>query len=275
MKKWGCLCLVVFIVFSLYHTHRTREALRAKLAQRISIPSLVLPQKLPSGVVLRYEEQELKLNQLYVSAAETIIGEYFVHRIEKFSDEELGFISSYVNVYHYIVMDAEEWRARWKAKQEKYFGGQELSEDLDSLYRNYTERVRDLRQQIVASRAETGRMAIVEPVELKQQRFMLDDAMARYSRDVITVELVDMMLPRLMVFLIGLIILGGTGAWITGGSSLIISVLCFVLTVILSWYNDERLLGTIKEHYSSTIVWDTSRNLQELNKHTVSFYEKF
>lgn len=53
----------------------------------------------------------------------------------------------------------------------------------------------------------------------------------------------------------------------------LITVITIIISVVLSIYNDNNMINSIREQYQSQIEFDNTDVLNELNKSTNAFYD--
>ena len=77
------------------------QELKSRLSEPISGPS---PQgKLSRASIEQYRDAELAYNQRYVDELKKTLDNSFEKQLENFDKNELGFFSSYENMFHYHV----------------------------------------------------------------------------------------------------------------------------------------------------------------------------
>ena len=83
------------------------QELKSRLSDQISVPS---PKgKLSRASIEQYRDAELAYNQRYVDELKKTLDNSFEKQLENFDKNELGFFSSYENMFHYISVSTRLW----------------------------------------------------------------------------------------------------------------------------------------------------------------------
>ena len=70
------------------------------------------------------------------------------------------------------------------------------------------------------------------------------------------------------------VIIALTIGWVLPGANLIIAGITIIISFILSIRNDNKVLDSLREQHTE-ITLDYESILNDLNKNTVKFYEKY
>ena len=111
------------------------QELKSRLSEPISVPS---PKgKLSRASIEQYRDAELEYNQRYVDELKKTLDNSFEKQLENFDKNELGFFSSYENMFHYIFWNKQKFEDSWKVKSSRYFNTIDVENDALSCYEDY------------------------------------------------------------------------------------------------------------------------------------------
>lgn len=238
-------------------------------------------EKIKPATILMYREEELRQNKAYVEQVDKIFRTFSERQLEAFEDAELGFWSSYGNMFSYLFSSKEEWRSRWRLKHNLYFNDLDLSQELYTLHRGYSNNVGLLRQQIVGQAKSSRSIAPFQELELEQQRLSLSEAVGAYARNNALIEVADFFAEWLITLLLVAILAQVASLALTAGTwgaaapcTIPVFIITFALSVGLSWYNDSVLMDALREQNKRAITYDKEAELKRLNEYTNAFYEQ-
>ena len=245
------------------------QELKSRLSEPISVPS---PKgKLSRASIEQYRDAELAYNQRYVDELKKTLDNSFEKQLENFDKNELGFFSSYENMFHYIFWNKQKFEDSWKVKSSRYFNTIDVKNDALSCYENYIHDVSSIRKNFYHNKNGVA-LPEMAKLDLPTQDLYLGD-LKNHSRNNLIIEIgveaLVWILVLLILFLLSLII-----AVPTGGLSLIVTVLTVIISIWLSIANDNKLLNSLREQNSVVMQADYSSILNKLNENTYRFYGK-
>lgn len=259
------ICLLLLLACS----NAEEEKLRKAVKEELTVEAKDSLSSLDEVTLEQYKELELKFNKQYISNLRNIIDNGFDVQLEKFDDEELGFWASYGYMWDYFFKSQQEWEDELLLKSNKYFSSLNIEQQAGLLFEDYIKDITALRGKFVESQ---GRKQTHDYLGLNlPEKDINMMAIKEHARNNILIEISEEFLEWLLglaVFALLSLLLGGK----TKGYSLIVMVIC----VLVSWYmtsvNDEKLLDSLKEQKSKYHV-DYDPIINSMNDKTISFYE--
>ncbi len=262
------LCIIT-LIFSSCVDKKGRE-LKSKIDTSISITST--KGKLSQATVMQYRETELQFNQRYVDELKKILDNSFEKQLDRFDNDELGFFSTYGNMFRQIFWSKQKLEDRCKLLSTKYFNTLDVEKETLSCYENYIKDISSIRNHFQQRKNGIALPDMVK-LELPRQDIYLGD-LQKHARNNLVIELISSNLVIWLIILLFLQLLSLIFAVPTNGLSAIAFVLSIILSVCLSMRNDKKLLNTLREQNSVIMQADYSSILNNLNENTYKFYEK-
>ena len=271
IKHWLLIMLCSFLLFSCENSEE--KNLRENFEQYTSAGTTIEHNKKSIGAILQYIQQEKYYNEKYTNDLKSLIESRFEKQLEKFEEEELGVIKGYKNMFSWLLSSKQEWEDEQILLANKYFNNLDISQDLHELYLEYIDDIQKLRMQFREQQftnIET-RKEIILPKEY------VGINLSEHTKNNIIIEIGSEALQWFLGFIIIQIVLLFVDK-IVGPWGCIIDIIVFVLVIIVSsiitYYNDNKLLNEIEEqHVKNEITIDYNKILNDLNKNTTSFYE--
>lgn len=262
------LAIIVFLVLVSSCANKETSYLYEDLQKEYSVPEDI--QNLSKSNIIQYQEEELGMNQYYINQVKRIIDESFDNRLNDFEDNELGFFASYKYMFQYPFLNKTKRKDHWDLKVERYFNNLDIHQELHSEYIRYSKDITNLRRQLVTD--QDIKLNPEVKVELNNQEINFD----KFSDYVLTNWIVEFGLDiaAWLFILLIIAILGIFGVAWTGGYSAFATVLSVVISIIISMWNDNRLVDDIREQYKENSHIEYNEMLLELNSQTIEFYEK-
>ena len=245
------------------------QELKSRLSEPISAPSPT--GKLSQAAIKQYRDAELAYNQRYVDELKETLDNSFEKQLDNFDKNELGFFSSYGNMFRYIFWSKQKFEDSWKVKSSRYFNTIDVENDALSCYEDYIQDVSSIRKNFYQKKNGVA-LPEMAKLDLPAQDLYLGDLKDHSRNNLIIevgVEALVWILVLLILFLLSLII-----AVPTGGLSLIVTVLTIIISVWLSIANDNKLLDSLREQNSVVMQADYTSILDSLNENTYRFYGK-
>lgn len=224
---------------------------------------------LTPALINEYRQAELAINRRYVNEVKSIISNDFEEKLEVFSENEFGFFKSYKHMLKVLIEDKDGLTDYWNLKKNKYFSNLTTHQKLHDCYENYRFDVQKLRGQICGS---SRCLSVPKEVRynIRNQDISLEK-MTQHSYINLVIEfgvdiavwLLIMGVVALVSLLVGCVI---PPVWI-------ITLISIVVSVVLSIYNDNRMIDLIREQYQTQIELDNMDFFNELDKSTNAFYD--
>lgn len=245
------------------------KELKEKLSKPIEVPTA--SQTLSKASIKQYRDAELAYNERYVADLKKTLDNSFEKQLDNFQDNELGFFSSFENMFDYIFMSKEKFEDSWKVKSTKYFNSLDIENDALDCYESYITDVSAIRSNFYQKK-HSNSLPSMEKLDLPTQDIYLGDIKAHSRNNLLIevgVEALVWILVLLILFIVSLIV-----AVPTGGLSLIVTIITIIVSVILSIANDRKLLNSLREQNTVVMEADYSAILKSLNKNTYKFYDE-
>lgn len=262
---WSLTILLLSLVSCLTDEEK---ALRKKISST-EYSTKQLSITLTSALINEYRQAELELNHSYINKSKTIVLNDFDEKLKKFEEEEFGFFKSYKHMFKVLIEDEEDLNDYWNLKKSKYFNNQTTHQKLHDCYQKYYSDIQKLRGQISNS---PQCKSIPEEVRynIHNQDISLEK-MNQHSYVNLAIEFGTDIAVWLLIMGIGAIVSLVIGC--VAPPTWLITVITIIISVLLSVYNDNNMINSIREQYQSQIEFDNTDVLNELNKSTYAFYD--
>ena len=271
IKHWLLITLCSFLLFSCENSEE--KILRENFEKYRSAEIAIEGNKKSTGAILQYIQQEKYYNEKYTSDLKSLIESRFEKQLEKFEEEELGVIKGYKNMFSWLLSSKQEWEDEQILLANKYFNNIEIYQELHGLYLAYIDDIQKLRMQF--KEQQFTNIETRKEINLPKENVGVN--LSEHTKNNIIIEIGTEALQWFLGFVIIQIVLLFVDK-IVGPWGCLIDIIVFVLVIIVSsiitYYNDNKLLNEIEEqHVKKEIIIDYDKILNDLNKNTTSFYE--
>ncbi len=259
--------LLCVLCASVSCTDPDAEALRKKAndGYKLTAEDMATGSKMTKA---QYKEIELSYNKKYVDDLSSLLNSSFEKQLDKFEDGELGFWATYSHSFSYIFQSRQTREDKMRVKTQKYFNPIDVEQDAQELFLLYREDVENLRTRYANNMLPGQKMPTLN---LPKQQIELVD-MDEYARNNIIIDIFAEIAVWIVVILVLAII--GLVASVSTLPTWIVTIICIIVSVILSIYNDNKLLDALREQNTIEITQDYDVILDELNNNTIQFYDK-
>ena len=265
MHKW----LFILVLFSLYSCSDEEEnKLRESIKEEITISATDSISTNKIVTIEQYKDIEFGLNSKYIKDLQNIIDNSFEKQLDVFSDEELGFFTSYKYMIDYIFKSNQEWEDEMLLKSQKYFSALDIEQAANSLFESHINEINSLRSRFVESN-KYEKLQQFQSLNLPDREVNMMSLKKHAERNLI-IEIGGEFLRWFLVvtiiafisFVIGLV---KPPVWIA-------TVILIILSCILTYRNDNKLLDSLRAQESSIRI-DYNSIKKDLDKNTSAFYE--
>ncbi|WP_289834955.1 hypothetical protein [uncultured Phocaeicola sp.] len=269
--------LPVLIIFTIFTSCKDSESEELRQNLNKEYATSVSHKELSAGSKTQYIQMEMVINQTYVKDLDSLINTGFERQLEEFEDNELGVWSGYMNMFSWLFKSKQSWDDEMSLLSNRYFNSLDIKQDHHSLYLSYTQKIKNLRKQFIASQ----KLPDFHTVDLPEEEISLT-RLADYTRNNIGIEVIGELLgTKLFSWFLGFIITWGLVTLIglpTGPPGWVVSLLSLIIVIvvstIMSIHNDNKLLNQIREQHSDMSIIDSQELLKELDSNTMMFYEQ-
>lgn len=271
------LLLPILMILTFFASCKNSESgeLRQKLSKEYTSPEVY--KNLSSGSKAQYIDMEKRINKKYINDLDSLINSGFERQLEEFEDNELGVWSGYMNMFSWLFKSKQSWDDEMLLLSNRYFNSLDIKQEHHSLFLSYTQKIKNLRKQFIASQ----KLPDFHTLDLPEEEISLTQ-LTDYTRNNIGIEVIGELLgTELFSWFLGFIITWVLATLIglpTGSSGWVVSLLSFIIVIvvstIMSIYNDNKLLSQLKEQHSDMSLIDSQELLEELDSNTVKFYEQ-
>ena len=249
-------------------TGSSERELREKLRRPLSAPTPTLSRN--ATATKQYREIELAYNETFTRRLEELVSTAFERQLEEFEENELGFFASYGHMYDYLFLSEKELQDNWQVKSAKYFHAIDIETKAADLYEEYLTDVKNIRSNFHKSQQKMNLLQY-EKLNLPQEEIYLG-SLQSHSRNNLLIEFgVDGAIWLLVLGIVALLSLVITVP--SQGKSILMVLLSLIASYILTSYNDDALLDSIREQHTETPI-DYTTILKTLNENTYDFYGK-
>lgn len=220
---------------------------------------------------------EIQINKKYVDDLKKIVDNGFENQLAYFEEEELGFLATYGNMFSYIFSSRQSWEDKLRLKTDKYFSPISTEKEVNNLYADYQKDIKNLRNQFLVNNPTIGMHQKFQNLEIPSKDITLK-ALDNHSRNNIVLGALEMMEKKLImlfcnfiIWLVGFIL----GIPLSGGLlSKTLTIICFIISVFASIYNDNQLLDKIREQNATKVHIDYTAIQNQLDTNTIKFYDE-
>lgn len=269
------ICKSFILIFSFFVfvgcSNDKEDKLKAKFSEELEVTKQYKRGKSSRAVAQQYVEMEQNLNNKFVNDLNELIDNSFEKKLEKFEDEELGFFSNIGYMFDYIFKDDAKWQEELRLKSNKYFNNLDLEQEVALLYKNHVDEINKLRSSFYQTKRTVN---MPESINLDLPKENVDlMGMKNHTGNNMLIEFATGALVWIFILFI-VIIIALTIGWVLPGANLIIAGITIVVSIILSIRNDNKVLDSFREQ-KTEITLDYESILNDLDKNTVKFYEKY
>lgn len=251
------------------------EALRQSVKSEITAQNT--KQKTLGNTLEINKDIEIKINKKYVDDLKKIVDNGFENQLAYFEEEELGFLATYGNMFSYIFSSRQSWEDKLRLKTDKYFSPISTEKEVNNLYADYQKDIKNLRNQFLVNNPTIGMHQKFQNLEIPSKDITLK-ALDNHSRNNIVLGALEMMETKLImlfcnfiIWLVGFIL----GIPLSGGLlSKTLTIICFIISVFASIYNDNQLLDKIREQNATKVHIDYTAIQNQLDTNTIKFYDE-
>jgi hypothetical protein len=269
------ICKSFLLIFSFFVfvgcSNEKEDKLKEKFSQELEVTKQYKRGKSSRAVAQQYVEMEQNLNNKFVNDLNELIDNSFEKKLEKFEDEELGFFSNIGYMFDYIFKDDAKWQEELRLKSNKYFNNLDLEQEVALLYKNHLDEINKLRSSFYQTKRTVNMPKNID-LDLPKENVDLM-GMKNHTSNNMLIEFATGALVWIFVLFI-VVIIALTIGWVLPGANLIIAGITIVVSIILSIRNDNKVLDSLREQQTE-ITLDYESILNDLNKNTIKFYEKY
>lgn len=265
MYKWLFILVLLFLYScSDEEDDKLRESIKEEIA--ISATDSISTNKIIT--IEQYKDVELAFNKKYIKDLRSLIEGSFEKQLDSFDDEELGFWASYGYMIDYLFKSDQEWEDEMLLKSQKYFSTLDIEQDANSLFESYVNEINRLRSRFVESN-NYRKVPQFQSFNLPDRQINIMGLKKHAERNLI-IEIGEGFLKWFLVvtvvaFISFVIGLAKPPVWIA-------TVIMIILSCILTYRNDNKLLDSLRAQESSIIIDYNSIN-KTLDANTSAFYE--
>ena len=268
MPFYKILYFLLCGLFLLSCQNEEEKSLREKLSS-LHASNIQQEMTLTPAVINEYRHMEKVINKQYINDIKSIISNDFEEKLDKFEECEFGFFKSYKHMFKVLIEDEDTWNDYWNIKKSKYFSTLNTHEKLRDCYKNFNRDIQNLRKQISHNSLQTS---VLEEFELnlgnpdislsKMEQHSYTNLLIEFGTD-IAIGLLVMGIVAIFSFIAGCVT---PPSWI-------VTILTIIISVILSLWNDNRMINSIREQYQVQISIDNIDLLNKLDNSTNIFYD--
>ena len=265
MYKW----LFILVLFFLYScSDEEEDKLRESIKEEISISATDSISINKIATIEQYKDVELAFNKEYIKDLRSLIESSFEKQLDAFDDEELGFFASYGYMFDYLFKSDQEWEDEMLIKSQKYFSTLDIEQAANSLFESHVNDINSLRSRFVESN-NLGKEPQFQSLDLPDRNINLMGLKKHAERNLIIEiggEFLRWFLVVTVIAFISFIIgLAKPPVWIA-------TAILVILSCVLTYRNDNKLLDSLREQESSIIIdYNSINNMLDTN--TSAFYE--
>lgn len=228
-------------------------------------------EKVSEVTIMDYVDMEKSINKKYVEDLQNLVESDFEEKVSAFEEEELGFFNSYKHMFKVLVDSEDDLQDYWGLKCAKHFSSLSTEKKMHELYLSYTKDIKALRTQVSSEETASSKLPTQLKLDIPQEDISLS-SMIGHSYTNLFIEFgIDM-----AVWLLGLLvveIITFISGPFTGGFGWIGTVISLVVSIILSIYNDNKMLDSIREQHNNNVRFDYKSMQNDLDAKTISYYE--
>ena len=261
---------LLILLLSLFSCQNDEEkALREKIVS-IEASYTQTPNKaLTPALINEYRQAELAINRRYINETKSVISDDFEEKLEVFEDNEFGFFRSYKHMFKVLIEDKDELNDYWNLKKSKYFSNLTTHQKLHDCYENYNFDIQKLRGQIsFSTRCESIPKEVRYNIKNKEVSL---NRMNQHSYTNLAIEFGTDIAVWLLVM--GVVAIISLVVGCAAPPTWILTVITIIASVILSIYNDNKMINSIRDQYKTQVELENTDVLNKLDKSTNAFYD--
>lgn len=256
--------LLIFSIFVLTScSNEQEERLKAKVNEEIKVEAQYKRGKKAKVAAAQYAEMEHSLNHRFVNDLSSMIENSFEKQLEEFEDEELGFWSNIGYAWGYYFKDEQKWADELSLKSDKYFNVLDIKQEAFEMYRKHIAEIQKLRSSFYTNKKS---VTMPENIYLELPKETLDlNKMKDHTFKNIVIERSSEFLGWGLAAIIGVFV--PVVGWIA-------DVVIIPVSIYFSIKNDNKMIDSLREQHTD-ITLDYESILNDLDKNTIKFYEKY
>ncbi|MEE0948721.1 MAG: hypothetical protein U0L53_08385 [Bacteroidales bacterium] len=279
------ICRIFLLIFSFFVfvgcSNEKEDKLKSKFSEELEVTKQYKRGKSSRAVAQQYVEMEQNLNNRFVNELKELIDNSFEKKLEKFEDEELGFFSNIGYMFDYIFKDEAKWQEELRLKSNKYFNNLDVEQEVALLYKNHVNEINKLRSSFYQSKRTVNMPKDID-LDLPKENVDLNN-MKSHTMNNMVIAFGEGVFSWILAFIIGFVIafiLALFGVFVEQDGclvkciGLVAVIICFIGMMIVSIRNDNKVLDSFREQQTE-ITLDYESILNDLDKNTIKFYEKY
>lgn len=276
MNKLSALLLILSIsIFALSCNNEEEVRLKNLVKSDLQLTTSDSIKDIELGLS-QYQAEELKYNKRFVTDLESIVNTAFDKQLDKFEEKELGFFAGYGYMFSYFFKSEQSWSDEMRLKSDKYFSSLNVEQDAYELFSEYQKDISLLRKRFW-SKSKNGIIPQNIKLNLPEKNISLG-ALSSHSRNNVVIELISEGLERLGTWLLYPLVLWVLSIFLPTNiqgciAKIVVFLISLVVSVVISMWNDNKLLDAIREQNKEIVTIDYNKILKELNNNTHEFYE--
>lgn len=263
-------CELLILLLSFFSCQSDEEkVLREKIASIELSKTQTLNKTLTPALINEYHQAELAINRRYINETKSIISNDFEEKLEAFEDNEFGFFRSYKHMFKVLIEDKDALNDYWNLKKTKYFSNLTIHQKLHDCYENYNFDIQKLRSQIsISTRCESIPKEV--RYNIKNQEVSLN-GMNKHSYTNLAIEFGTDIAVWLLIM--GVVAIISLVVGCAAPPTWILAIITIIASVILSIYNDNKMINSIRDQYKTLVELENTDVLNKLDKSTNAFYD--
>ena len=281
MKRILLLQIFISSLFICGCTNEEAKQLQSKFNEEIKVETQYKRGKKAKVAATQYAEMEHNLNNKFVTDLSLMIENSFEKQLEEFEDEELGFFSNIGYAWDVIFLSEEKRNEKLSLKANKYFDPMYVEQEALDMYKNHVSEIQKLRSSFYTNKRS---VKMTENIYLDLPKENIDlGGMQKHTVNNMIMAFSEGILGWILAFVLGFIIafiLAFFGLFVEqdgcvvkaiGGVAVVVT---FIGMLLLSIRNDNKVLDSLREQHTE-ITLDYESILNDLDKNTIKFYEKY
>lgn len=273
--------IFISLLFICGCTNDEAKQLQNKFNEEIEVNPQYKRGKKAKVAAAQYAEMEHNLNNKFVDDLSSMIEDSFEKQLEEFEDEELGIFSNIGYACDLIFVSEKKRSEKLSLKTNKYFNTMDVEQEALNMYRNHVSEIQKLRSSFYTNKRS---VKMAENIYLDLPKESIDlGGMQKHTVNNMIMAFSEGILGWIIAFVLGFIIaffLALFGVFVEqdgcivkaiGGIAVVIT---FVGMILLSIRNDNKVLDSLREQHTE-ITLDYETILNDLDKNTIEFYEKY
>lgn len=281
MKRILLLLIFISSLFIYGCTNEEAKQLQSKFNEEIKVETQYKRGKKAKVAATQYAEMEHNLNNKFVTDLSLMIENSFEKQLEEFEDEELGIFSNIGYALELIFVSEKKRNEKLSLKANKYFNAMDVEQEALNMYRNHVSEIQKLRSSFYTNKKNVN---MAENIYLDLPKETIDlGGMQKHTVNTMVMAFSEGILGWVIAFILGFIIsfllalfgifVETEGCFVKGIGSVVV-IITFVGMIVLSTRNDNKVLDSLREQHTE-IILDYETILNDLDKNTIKFYEKY